>query len=130
MMIAFLSILLFATGVALASFVGLAVHRLRTLSPGRSAWAALSGRSRCDGCCATLSPLELIPVLGWLIAGGRCRRCGHHVPAIYPVAEAVAGGVVVALVLFAGPAIAAGALAVFVALIFLGVVFLAMRRRG
>jgi leader peptidase (prepilin peptidase)/N-methyltransferase len=129
-MTVFLSSLFFLLGASFASFGGLAVHRLRALPPGRSAWAELTGRSRCDGCGARLSGVELIPVAGWLMAGGRCRRCGCHVPAIYPVTEAAAGGVPVAMFLYAGPEAAAGALVLLVLFIGLGVVFLAMRGRG
>jgi leader peptidase (prepilin peptidase)/N-methyltransferase len=37
---------------------------------------AVSGRSRCDSCGAVLGPLELVPVLSWLVRRGRCARCG------------------------------------------------------
>ena len=40
---------------------------------GRS---ALGGRSRCDACDAALRPVELIPILSYLLARRRCRRCG------------------------------------------------------
>ncbi len=36
----------------------------------------LRGRSACDGCGRTLRAAELVPLLGWLVARGRCRRCG------------------------------------------------------
>jgi prepilin signal peptidase PulO-like enzyme (type II secretory pathway) len=46
-----------------------------------------------------LSPLELVPVLGYVIQRGRCRACGAAIPFAYPVVEAVA-----ALVLAVGAA--------------------------
>lgn len=125
-----LSALLFLLGASLASFAGLAHHRLRTRPHGQSAWGALSGRSHCDGCRAQLTALELVPVLGWLIARGRCARCGYHVPAIYPVSEAFAGAGLVAILFLGGPAALAIALPAFVLLVVLGVVFLAMRGGG
>ncbi len=125
-----ISLLLFLFGASLASFAGLALHRLRGRPSGRSAWTALAGRSCCDGCGAQLTALELVPVLGWLIARGRCARCGYHVPAVYPVSEVFAGAVLVAILFLGGPAALAVALPAFVLLVVLGVVFLAMRGGG
>ena len=42
-------------------------------------WGAglpISGRSRCDGCARILSPLDLIPLLSFVVLRGRCRTCG------------------------------------------------------
>jgi len=119
--------LLFLFGASLASFAGVASHRLRGRPSGQSAWAALSGRSHCEGCGAQLTPLELFPVLGWLLIAGRCARCGYRVPAVYPASEALAGAALVAAFLLGGwPAIAV-VLPVVILLVLLGVVFLAMR---
>ena len=38
--------------------------------------SALAGRSRCDSCAETLGARDLVPVLSFLVARGRCRRCG------------------------------------------------------
>jgi leader peptidase (prepilin peptidase)/N-methyltransferase len=40
---------------------------------------AMTGRSHCDACDAALGPAELVPVLSYLFARGRCRRCGARV---------------------------------------------------
>ena len=53
---------------------------------GGSVW---SGRSQCPYCEHVLQPLELIPVLSWLIQGGRCRHCGHAIGARYPLSEII-----------------------------------------
>jgi prepilin signal peptidase PulO-like enzyme (type II secretory pathway) len=126
----FISLLLFLFGASIASFAGVALHRLGGRPSGQSAWAALSGRSHCEGCGAQLTPLELVPVLGWLLIAGCCARCGYRVPAVYPVSEALAGAALVAAFLLGGwPAIAV-ALPVVILLVLLGVVFLAMRGGG
>ncbi|MDR3440067.1 prepilin peptidase [Telmatospirillum sp.] len=48
-----------------------------------------SDRSRCPSCRATLGPVDLIPVLSWLMLRGRCRHCGKPVSWRYPVIELV-----------------------------------------
>lgn len=49
---------------------------------------SLLGRSRCDGCGRTLSPLELVPVVSWFALRGKCRSCGARIPARVPFVEA------------------------------------------
>ncbi len=48
---------------------------------------ALAGRSRCDGCGAALGPLDLVPLLSWLVWRGRCRRCGAAIDRRHPAME-------------------------------------------
>jgi leader peptidase (prepilin peptidase)/N-methyltransferase len=45
------------------------------------------GRSRCRSCGAALGPLDLVPLLSWLAAKGRCRHCAAPVSAFYPAVE-------------------------------------------
>lgn len=61
--------------------------------------SAVAGRSRCDSCQAVLGPLDLVPLLSWLIRRGRCRRCGAAIDARHVTIELAAGliGVVAAL---------------------------------
>jgi leader peptidase (prepilin peptidase)/N-methyltransferase len=60
---------------------------------------AIAGRSRCDACGAVLGPLELIPIISWLIRRGRCRACGAAIDARHLAVELAAAmiGVVAAL---------------------------------
>ncbi len=60
---------------------------------------ALAGRSSCDACGAVLGPLELVPVLSWLVRRGRCRRCGARIDPRHLAVELAAAmiGVVAAL---------------------------------
>lgn len=44
------------------------------------------GLSRCDGCERRLS-WEMTPVLGYIVTGGRCKRCDLVVPPAYPLVE-------------------------------------------
>lgn len=70
-------------GGASGSFAGMLSERLHT----GSSW--ISGRSKCNSCARTLGVLDLIPVLSWIFAGGRCRTCTAKIPALYLIVEAV-----------------------------------------
>ena len=60
---------------------------------------AVAGRSRCDACGAVLGPLDLVPVLSWLVRRGRCRACGAAIDPRHLAVELAAAmiGVVAAL---------------------------------
>jgi prepilin signal peptidase PulO-like enzyme (type II secretory pathway) len=74
----------FLFGTIIGSFLNVLILRYNT---GRS----LSGRSSCLNCKHKLSWYELVPVLSWLIQGGRCRSCGARVSAQYPIVEFICG---------------------------------------
>lgn len=83
-------ILAAAVGALMASFAGVAADRLSHSAgwrpvprEGVSMWS----RSRCDSCGELVSPLALVPVIGWLVLRGRCGSCGAKVPRIYPAVE-------------------------------------------
>jgi len=75
------AVALAATGLAVGSFVGLLTIRL----PAGLPW--ISGRSKCGGCGRSLTPGELVPVLSWVFAHGRCRTCSAPAPLRYPLLE-------------------------------------------
>jgi len=54
--------------------------------------------SRCASCGARVQPWHNIPLISYLILGGRCAGCGTRIPLRYPVVEVAAGalGLVVA----------------------------------
>ena len=68
-------------GAVMGSFLNCAAFRVVR---GES---FLKGRSRCPACGHELTPLELIPVLSWLMQRGKCRACGAKVSARYPLTE-------------------------------------------
>ena len=43
--------------------------------------------SHCTACGAELRPMELVPVVSWVTLRGRCRHCGVHISARYPLVE-------------------------------------------
>ncbi len=72
----------------------------------------LAGRSRCDACGVTLGVADLVPILSWAMARGRCRRCGALIDWRHPVIEGAAAAVA-ALSLLAAPGWAGVAGALF-----------------
>jgi len=82
----------FAFGAGIGSFLNVVVYRL----PRRE--SLVFGGSHCPKCGAAIRSRDNIPVFGWLLLGGRCRDCGASIAARYPLVEAVAGGLVTALV--------------------------------
>lgn len=51
------------------------------------------GGSRCPSCGSPVRWHDNVPVVGWLVLGGRCRDCGAAIPPRYPLVEAVAAGI-------------------------------------
>ncbi|HEX5937609.1 MAG TPA: prepilin peptidase [Actinomycetota bacterium] len=85
-------------GLVVGSFMTVAVHRLPA---GES---VVGPRSRCLSCGATIGALDNVPVLSWLLLGGRCRKCGERISVMYPLIElGTAGLVVLAAIRYADP---------------------------
>lgn len=72
----------------IGSFLGTLAIRLPARRP------VLMGRSQCDHCLHVLGPLDLIPLLSWLFARGKCRYCGTRLGLYYPTIEIAALAVV------------------------------------
>ncbi|MGA7676540.1 MAG: A24 family peptidase [Rhizomicrobium sp.] len=71
----------------MGSFLGTLVLRLPHGRP------ILFARSTCDSCGRTLSPLQLIPVLSWVVQRGSCSACGAKISLFYPAMEIAAAGI-------------------------------------
>ena len=84
-----IAVALAGLGAILGSFVCVVAERAYT---GQS---FVQGRSRCNSCARDLGPLDLIPVISYVLARGRCRGCGAKVPALYLIVEAVLSGMFV-----------------------------------
>jgi leader peptidase (prepilin peptidase)/N-methyltransferase len=80
-------------GLAVGSFLNVVVYRLP-----RGESLATPG-SRCPSCGTPIRPHDNLPVLGWLLLGGRCRACGTRISARYPIVEALTAMLAVAVVL-------------------------------
>ena len=87
---AILAALALAIGSCVGSFLNVCAYRLpRGMSLVRPA-------SRCPGCRAAIRWRDNLPILGWLILGGRCRDCRTPISPGYPLVELMVG------LLFAG----------------------------
>jgi len=55
----------------------------------------LKGRSMCPHCHHTLAAKDLVPVLSWLMLGGKCRYCRKPIAWQYPLVELLTAGLFV-----------------------------------
>jgi len=72
-------------GLIIGSFLNVCIHRL----PRNESLIAPS--SRCPSCHHSVRWWDNIPVISFLILGGRCRDCGRPISWRYPVVELVSG---------------------------------------
>jgi leader peptidase (prepilin peptidase) / N-methyltransferase len=76
---------LFTSGIIFGSFfnvIGLRVPLKESI---------VTPRSACPKCKHTLTPIELIPVLSFLIQRGKCRQCQARISPLYPIMEFLTG---------------------------------------
>jgi leader peptidase (prepilin peptidase)/N-methyltransferase len=71
----------FVGGLLTGSFVGVVAHRIPR---GRS---IVGPRSECPSCGTQIAAYDNVPVVSWLLLGGRCRSCAARIPARYPLIE-------------------------------------------
>jgi leader peptidase (prepilin peptidase) / N-methyltransferase len=70
-------------GAIVGSFLNVCIHRLPR---GASVvWPA----SACSGCGQALAWFDNIPVLSYMLLGGRCRTCREPISVRYPIVEAL-----------------------------------------
>lgn len=86
-----------ALGLAVGSFLNVCIHRL----PRQESLA--SPGSRCPQCGAPLHWYDNIPLLSYIILGGRCRSCRAAIPMMYPLVEFVTALVFLAAYFLFGP---------------------------
>lgn len=94
-------------GALVGSFLNVCIYRLPR---GASvAWPA----SHCPQCQQPIAPYDNIPMLSYLILGGRCRACRVPIPLQYPLVEAANAIGWVAIVWYFGWGAPAALYAVF-----------------
>ena len=95
------------------SFINLAADRLPR---GES---VVRPRSHCRTCGRVLDVLDLIPVGGYVVRGGRCASCGASIGFASPAVEALCGAAMLTSLLLLGPWV--GAVAGLGAVVLIGV---------
>lgn len=78
-------------GLCFGSFASLLAYRL----PRGLPWAAT--RSQCPACGHVLGAWDLIPLVSWMVSGGKCRYCKEPVPIRYPLLEIISAVICLAL---------------------------------
>jgi leader peptidase (prepilin peptidase) / N-methyltransferase len=74
-------VLIAVFGLVFGSFFNVVIYRLpRRLSLMRPP-------SSCPGCGARIRPIDNVPVLSYIILGGKCRACGRRISPVYPAVE-------------------------------------------
>ena len=94
----------FVLGLLVGSFLNVVIYRLPLMmqrewrreclefleqpedNPGDS-FNLLVPRSRCGHCGHAITALENIPVISWLLLGGKCKACGTRISLQYPLVE-------------------------------------------
>ncbi|HIW22102.1 MAG TPA: prepilin peptidase [Candidatus Dorea intestinavium] len=85
-------VLVFLMGASIFSFLNVVIYRVpRNMD-------FIKGRSHCPNCGKALSPLDMIPVFGYLLLKGKCRYCKSKISPRYAVIELLGGLIAVFLV--------------------------------
>ncbi len=83
-------------GLVVGSFLNVVIYRL----PRET--SIVSPASHCPACKRRLKPLDMIPVISYIVFKGRCRYCSAPIGWRYPTMEALTAVVFVAAFLVAG----------------------------
>lgn len=75
------TIIIFVFGLAFGSFVNALVYRIHHKK------SIIRGRSKCPQCEKALKPLELIPVISFIMQKGKCKHCRKKISWQYPLTE-------------------------------------------
>jgi leader peptidase (prepilin peptidase) / N-methyltransferase len=80
-----LYIILLLYGLAFGSFFNVVGFRVPIQK------SIVKPRSACPNCQHALGPLELIPVISYLLQRGKCRQCKVGISPLYPIIELITG---------------------------------------
>jgi leader peptidase (prepilin peptidase)/N-methyltransferase len=97
----------FLFGLLVGSFLNVVIHRVPVMlerawrreclaldgkePPAEAPYNLVVPRSACPSCKAPIGALQNIPVVSWLLLGGRCRSCKTRISARYPIIELLTG---------------------------------------
>jgi leader peptidase (prepilin peptidase)/N-methyltransferase len=78
-------------GAVIGSFLNVVAYRLPR---GES---LVAPRSRCPACGVQIAAHDNVPVVSWMVLGGRCRSCHGRISPQYPLVEALTAALYVAV---------------------------------
>ena len=70
-------------GALWGSFFNVAIHRLGLYE------SVVRPRSRCPRCSTAIAWHDNLPIIGWMLLGGKCRHCQLPISMRYPLVEAL-----------------------------------------
>lgn len=74
-------IFIFLFGAVVGSFLNVVIHRVPLEE------SIVFPNSKCPKCDSAIKPYDNIPVVSWLVLGGKCRACKAPISARYPAVE-------------------------------------------
>ncbi len=74
-------IFIFAFGAIVGSFLNVVIHRVPLEE------SVIFPNSACPKCQKPIKPYDNLPILSWLILGGKCRNCREKISPRYPLVE-------------------------------------------
>src|ERR1700726_3222610 len=80
-----ISVFVFLFGLVIGSFLNVCIVRI----PGGK--SIVLPASACTKCGAAIRPYDNIPVVSYLLLGGKCRKCKNPISAMYPAVEFLTG---------------------------------------
>ena len=110
----FLPLCLLLLGLLVGSFLNVVIYRLPLMMESRwredccelleieqekqeAALTLASPNSHCPNCKAAIRPWQNVPVLSYLVLGGKCAQCGMRISPRYPLIELASGLMIMAL---------------------------------
>ena len=81
---------IFIVGTFFGSFLNVILYR-----HGRKKESWFKGRSHCEYCSKPIAWYDNIPLLSYLLLGGKCRHCHHRISFIHPAHEFLTGSLFV-----------------------------------
>lgn len=85
----FWGIFAFIFGLCIGSFLNVVIYRVPL---GESiVWGKTQGRSFCPECHGIIAGYDNIPLLSYLLLGGKCRQCRAPISIQYPLVELLTG---------------------------------------
>ncbi|GAB3403942.1 A24 family peptidase [Schumannella luteola] len=92
-----------ALGLAIGSFLNVVIYRVP------NGLSVVAPASACPGCETPIKGRDNVPLLSWLLLGGRCRSCRMRISARYPAIELVTGLAFIGVALVFTPAVVTAA---------------------